>query len=139
MENLAPPLVLLWDVKRAIENGQSVQAGLKVFLARPKINAFQYQTETWWLSLNNPNVMFNKKKLPVQRRLLLELMESGQRGAAIGPGLKSMEAELILRCEDEIQTHVARLPLLLLIPLLGLIFPAMLMLLILPILKLLPF
>lgn len=139
MENLAPPLVLLWDVKRAIEGGQSVQLGLKTYLSRRKTNVFQYQTERWWTSLGNPNVAFDKRRLPLQRRLLLELVESGMKGASIGAALKNMEAELILSCEEEIQAHIARLPLLLLVPLLGLVFPSMLMLLILPILKMLPF
>ena len=139
MENLAPSLILLWDVKRAVESGQSVNQGVKTFLNRHKVDVFQYQIDTWWHSQRNPNIVFDKKQLRAHRRMLLELLEAGLRGQSIAAGLKNIEAELIMSCEEEISRHVANLPLLLLFPLLGLVFPAMLMLLILPILKMLHF
>ena len=139
MENLAPSLILLWDVKRAIENGQAASQGIKCFLSRERSEVFHFQTKEWWDSLSNPNIRFDKRRLNPHRRMLLELLEAGMRGLPIAAALKNLEAELILSCEDEISTHVSRLPLILLLPLLGLVFPSMLMLLILPVLDMLRF
>ena len=139
LENLAPSLILLWDVKRAIENGQAAGQGVKCFLRREHVDVFHFQTQAWWDSLSNPHIRFDRYRLSPHRRMLLELLEAGMRGQPIMPALKNLEAELILSCEDEISTHVARLPLILLLPLLGLVFPSMLMLLILPVLDMLRF
>jgi hypothetical protein len=143
VENLAPSLILLWDVKRALECGHSAGKGVKCFLARANDEAsddvFHFQTRTWWNSLSNPNIQFERQRIAPHRRMLLELIEAGLRGQPISAALKNIEAELILSCEDEIAAHVARLPLILLFPLLGLVFPSMLMLFILPVLDMLRF
>lgn len=137
MENLAPSLILLWDVKRAIESGHAASQGIRRFLKREGEDVFHFQTLMWWESLANPNLHFDRTKLGPHRRALLELLEAGMRGQPIALGLKNLEAELILSCEEEISSHVAKLPVILLLPLLGLVFPAMMLLLILPVLDML--
>lgn len=139
MENLAPSLVLLWDIKRALEKGQSISVGMKCFLSRPKENLFMDQVERWWHSQMNPEGTFNKSQLSLTRKYLLEILEQGLRGQAILESLKSYEVELILSCEEEIQNHIARLPLILMIPLMGFVFPALMLLLIGPLMKALQF
>lgn len=139
MENLAPPLILLWDVKRALEKGQSVSTGIKNYLKRPKDDFFYEQIEMWWLSQQNSRIFFDKKQMSYHRRHLLEILELGLKGQGILNSLYLLETEIIISCDNEIHLYVARLPLVSLIPLTFLIFPSMLLLLIAPLLKLLQF
>ncbi|MBC7743083.1 MAG: hypothetical protein H7061_12855 [Bdellovibrionaceae bacterium] len=139
MENLAPSLILLWDIKRSLERGQSISVGMKSFLSRKKENVFMDQVERWWHSQMNADSQFDKRQLSLTRKYLLEILEQGLKGQAILENLKSYESELILSCEEEIQTHIAKLPLILLIPLMGMIFPALMLLLIGPLMKALQF
>lgn len=137
MENIAPPLVLLWEVKRSLEKGQSVGSGIKNYLKYTKTDEFQHQVEIWWMTQTNSQILYDKTQLNYKRQYLLEVLEAGLKGHSILQTLQSLEDELIMSCEDEIQKYVARLPMLSLIPLMFLIFPAMMLILILPLLKLL--
>ena len=139
MENISPALILLWEVKRALEKGHAVSWGLQVYLARAQSDAFKNQVELWWAAQKNSRIIYNKSALSPTRRYLLEVLEAGLKGQAILQNLYLLENELILSCEDEIQKHVAKLPLLALIPLMFLIFPALMLLLVVPLLKLLQF
>ncbi len=139
MENIAPSLILLWEVKRALEKGQSVSVGLKTYLKHAKSDVFRSQVEIWWAAQNNLQISYDKSILGYKRRYLLQVLEAGLKGHGILQALYSLESGLILSCEDEIQNHVARLPLLALIPLMFFIFPAMMLLLVVPLLKLLQF
>jgi hypothetical protein len=139
MEDIAPPLVLLWDIKRALEKGQSVSFGVRNYLKCKNSHPFQRQIEIWWLSQHNHQIVFTKTQLSYHRRFLLEVLEQGLKGQSILQMLYSVEAEIIISCENEINARVARLPLLSLLPLTLLIFPSLLMLLVAPLLKLLQF
>jgi hypothetical protein len=139
MENISPSLILLWDIKRSLEKGQALQTGVRIFLNRKLKNSFSIEVERWWLSQNNALLVYDKRHLSPTRKYLFEIFELGLAGQSILEILKSYEVELIQKCEDEIQDHIAQLPLLLMIPLMGLIFPAMLMLLIGPLLASLQF
>lgn len=139
MENIAPPLVLLWEVKRSLEKGQGISVGIKNYLKRVTTGFFRHQVETWWAAQNNSLILYDKSLLSHKRRYLLEVLEAGLKGHGILQALYGLESELILSCEDEIQNHISRLPLLALIPLMFLIFPALMLLLIVPLLKLLQF
>lgn len=135
MENLSPCLILLWEVQRSLEKGQSVQSGIKTFLKRSSGDNFFKQVEKWTLSLSHSQLFFDKSSLSISRRYLLEILELGLQGQGILEMLKSYELELIESCEDEIQTHISRLPLILMLPLMGLIFPSLMMLIIGPLLS----
>ncbi|MBY0553367.1 hypothetical protein K2P97_02480 [bacterium] len=139
MENLAPPLILLWDVKRALEKGQSVSTGIKNYLKRPKDDLFNEQIEIWWFSQQNSRIFFDKKQISYHRRYLLEILEQGLKGQGILNSLYLLETEIIISCDSEIHLYVTRLPLISLIPLTFLIFPSMILLLVAPLLKLLQF
>ncbi len=139
MENITPTLVLVWDVKRSLEKGQSVATGIRIFIERDIHHEFSYFVKKWYLHFQSEKEMMNSQHLNSTRRHLLSLLKYGLQGQTILESLKSYETELILSCEDEIQNHVARLPLLLLLPLMGLIFPALMMLLIWPALKMFQF
>lgn len=139
MENVSPTLLLLWEVRRALEKGRSVSFGIRHYLQRHQKDKFANQVEIWWLSQSNRSVGFSKTQLGLHRRFLLELLEEGLKGHSIGHALQSLENELILSCEREIQEHLARLPLLSLLPLMGLIFPSLMLLLAVPLLRLMNF
>lgn len=137
MENIAPPLVLLWEVRRSLEKGQSVGSGIKNYLTREKTNEFQFQIENWWAAQSNSQIFCVKSKMSHKRQFLIEILEAGLKGHGILQTLQSLEDELILSCEDEIQSHIALLPLLSLVPLMLLVFPAMMVVLIVPLMKML--
>lgn len=135
MENITPTLVLLWDVRRSLEKGQSVSQGMRFFIERSLKNEFSYFVQKWLIHFQTEKEMLDSQHLKPSRRHLLSLLEHGLKGQSILEALKSYEVELIMSCEDEIQSHIAKLPLILLIPLMGLIFPSLMMLLIWPALK----
>ena len=140
MEDLAPPLVLLWDVRRSLERGQSVGAGIKSYLANIedyRRNKFRNQVENWWAAQNNDQISFDSSGMSEKRKYLLEILETGLRGNGILPALLSAEDELMLSCEDEILAHVAWLPIFSLIPLLFFVFPALMIVLLSPLIELL--
>lgn len=137
MENIAPPLILLWEVRRALEKGQSVGSGIKNYLQRIKTGNFRHQIERWWSSQFNPHNFYDKAELGLKRRFLVEILEAGLKGHGIMPALQNLEDELILSCEDEIQNHVALLPLYSLIPLMLFVFPSLMIVLVTPLMKML--
>lgn len=137
MENITPTLVLLWDVKRSLEKGYSVSNGIKFFIARGLQHDFNFFVKKWYLQQQSQNEPLSTQHLKASRRHLLSLLDMGLNGHSILESLKLYESEVIIGCEDEIQNHLAKLPLLLMIPLMGLIFPSLMMLLIGPALKML--
>ena len=137
MENVTPTLVLLWDVKRSLEMGTSVSKGIKNFLNRGIRHEFSHFVNKWVSQFQSQEQAISTSHLPATRRHLLALLEQGLKGQSILEPLKSFEAEIILSCEEEVQNHLAKLPLLLMIPLMGLIFPALMVLIVGPTLKML--
>ena len=137
MENITPTLVLLWDVKRSLEKGYSVSSGIKFFITRDLQHEFSFFVKKWFQQQQSQNEPLNTQHLTASRRHMLTLLDMGLNGQSILESLKSYESEVIISCEDEVQNHLAKLPLLLMIPLMGLIFPSLMMLLIGPALKML--
>lgn len=138
-DEVAPPLILLWDVLWSIEKGSSVGNGVKIYLNRRLNTAFYYQIETWWSEKLNPAQKFSPQALSFTRRQLLEIMEMGLKGESILTNLKTLETELIISCESEIERHIALLPIKMMLPLLGFMFPSMMLLLVFPLLEMLVF
>ncbi len=140
MEDLSTTLVLIWDVLRAIEGGYSVMSGVQVFNNRhlphhlsDEINKVIRDTPP-----GQPNFK-NCRGVTLQQRHLLELIQLGNRGESVYEVLKSLESELILSCEDEINRHLALLPFKMMLPLLGLIMPALMIVLIAPLIAMIQF
>lgn len=130
MESLAPPLELLIVIKRNIEKGQSVRHGLLDYL---KKNRSSFAREvSQWLSLLERGQKIDSwmlKQKSISRKALLQLLERGLRGEPIYAQLQNMEVEIKEACQDEQNKYLARLPFLMLIPLLFFMFPAYLLLL----------
>lgn len=138
MEDLNPRLNLVWSVKRALNGGRSVQVGIELFLHCKKKDEFYYIVNSWW-SKRSELIMFdcNDKKVNGLTKHLFLLLEEGLRGRAILFELESLEAEIIEKCESEIQIYIESLPTLMLLPMLFLVFPAVMLLLVIPILEML--
>lgn len=139
MEDLSPTLVLIWDVLRAIEGGYSVMHGVQIFNKRGW--ALNLSVEIRKVMLNAPTQpnFSNCDGLTLQQRHLLQLIQLGNRGESVYETLKSLETELILSCEDEISRHLALLPFKMMLPLLGLVMPALMIVLIAPLIEMIRF
>ncbi|MFS4458828.1 hypothetical protein [Bdellovibrio sp. HCB2-146] len=136
MESVAPPLALLLCVKRAIEKGQPVRVGILYYLKRHEGDFPEFVMR--WMGLlqqGQDATTYLETEKSMHRRILIQLLERGLRGEAIYPTLLQLESEIIEACQDELGTKLARLPFILLIPLLLFQFPAFLMLLFGPLLK----
>lgn len=139
MENIKLPasLLLVWDIKRAIEKNQSLQIGIKSFLTRPLKCPFAVAfadlcREQQLNVIKRETLAINSEKFNVSQRALMFLIVKGLSGLPIYENIKLLEKEFIAHCDDDIQSHILKLPLLLQIPMLGLLFPAIMCLLILP-------
>ena len=153
MDNISLPssLILVWDVRRAIEKNLSLQLGLQKFVQRTaNIRGFQGHFEdnsadsftknfvNWW-QIRQKTQTSDLNNFNAQHRAIITLLELGLRGQSIYEPLKALEADLIEMCEADIQEHAAKLPLLLQIPLIFLVFPAICILLLVPTLSQLTF
>ena len=136
--NLPASLILIWDLRRSIELNQSLQIGIKKFLNRNLNCFFSIQFKIWW---NNHKAgqknMALKIKWNMHQRILIQLIQKGLDGVAIYENLIELDHQMISSCDEAIENHISLLPLILQIPLLGMLFPAILMLLLVPALKLL--
>ncbi len=146
MENIKLPasLLLIWDIKRALEKNQSLQIGIKTFLSRQLRCQFSrafndLYHEQQLKADKSENISLISKKFNVPQRALIFLIVKGLAGLPIYENIKLLEKEFIIRCEDDIQDHIIKLPLLLQIPMLGLLFPSIMCVLIIPAVGLLKF
>lgn len=146
--NLPASLILVWDLRRAIEMNQSLQVGLKKFNERHLKSKFAVQFKVWWTQyclcraegrMEAFPEVFQNKTWNIHQRLLLQLIQKGLVGIPIYENLIELDKQMINSCDEDIEKHVSLLPLILQIPLLGMLFPAILMLLLVPALKFLSF
>lgn len=134
--NLPSSLLLIWEIKRTIEKNLSLQQGLQKFSQRMT----QYQSSNdifakkfiqWW-QIRQKTQVSDLSFFNAQHRAIITLLENGLRGQSIYEPLKALEADFIEMCDADIQEHAAKLPLLLQIPLIFLVFPAICILLLVP-------
>lgn len=135
MENISPSLHLLLTVRAALENGQSVRAGVLQFLSQHH-GVFGEVVRQWLLLVDqNQPVSSLTEKLHPCRRALLNLLGKGLKGLPILNQIKELESEIIQSCNEEIETEIQKLPLLMMIPIFLFMFPAYLLLLFGPIIE----
>ncbi len=136
MEGVAPPLELLLAVKRTLEKGQPTKAGIHLYLKR---HEGEFATEVArWLALlhqGRETQALISGMSSQHRQVLLQLLERGLRGEAIYNVLLTLEEEILEACHEELTNKLARLPFILLVPLLLFQFPAFLLLLFGPLLQ----
>lgn len=136
MENIAPPLALLLRVKRSLEKGQPVRQGVLNYIRQGGDEFAGVVTQ--WLGLIHQGKETRDlvQSIPsLHRRVLLQILERGLCGEPVYNTLLQLENEFVEACQDELSDRIARLPFILLIPLLLFQFPAFLMLLFGPLLQ----
>ena len=138
--NLPTSLILIWELKRTIEKNLSLQQGLQKYfqnltqlhtLKGYKGDIFAKNFMQWW-QIRQKTQVSELSFFNAQHRAIITLIESGLRGQSIYEPLKALEADFIEMCDADIQEHAAKLPLLLQIPLIFLVFPAICILLLVP-------
>ena len=133
MENLKLPSILnlIWEVQRAIEKNQTFQIGIERYLASEYQDPFAIQFKNWVVNHSEST------GFACLHRGLIDILRSGYQGQPIYDRLKQIEADYIEICMDDIAAHTAKVPLIMQIPLIFLIFPAVCLLLLVPTLSLL--
>lgn len=134
---LPSSLILVWDLRRSIEMNQSLQVGIKKFMERDLKSIFFIQFKNWWEGYRANKEQHQNIKWNMHQRVLIQLIQKGLAGVSIYENLVQLDQQMINSCDEDIEKHLSLLPLILQIPLLGLLFPAILMLLLVPALKLL--
>lgn len=136
MENVSPTLRLILIFKYSLEKGESVRTALlfalesEAFSSQIRSDLFMLKQahdrgETFQLPLCNKGSIFY--------RHLLHLIASGLGGEPILKALTELENETYEACLDEMEVYCARLPVMALPPLLFCIFPAIMILILGPV------
>jgi len=137
VEGIAPPLKMVLQLRLDIENGQSVRKALNRFLIQSPVNEFKNFLE-FWIAVREKNGVKGLRAHPgwtSWRQVVLEVIERGLEGTPILEELKQLELDLIETSENQIEHELRALPIVSLIPVLLLQFPAYLLLLLGPWIK----
>lgn len=136
MEGIAPPLRCVLEVRWAMESGKSLRQALNTYTDHVK-DSFSVVVAEWlvrWVQ-DLPRQPLKEKLKSPYRRILLDVFEQGMKGTPIVHRLEELEGELTKACEADLNTHLNRLPITTLFPLMMLQFPAYLILMLGPLLK----
>lgn len=135
MDNLATPYVFVEHLRYGLESGESLMVIIKRFV-RNDMSEFSFTMNRWIVFSQQEQYIPGgfQKNLQIYRRSIFDLLDLAKSGASIVEPLKSMEKELISICENDLQRHLDKLPFQLMIPMLFLQFPAILILIIGPLL-----
>lgn len=130
MDGLNPTLAMALGIRRTLESGggprEAVSTLIEEFRGSPigtTLIRWKYLTDRGL----ETGVLVQAEKSP-HRRALFFLLERSLKGESILPALADLEQEIIEACEADIDAHLARLPFILLVPLLFLLFPAVMIL-----------
>ncbi len=130
MENIAPPLELLMEVRFGLEKGQALKKTLLGYINSKPVDPWRQQLALWLKILeigrSSQEVLC---KMSFTRRQCLEILEMGLRGEPIYQQVCNLEEEVFDATRLEIEEFVSVLPMKSLIPLLFFQFPAFLALL----------
>ena len=137
MENLSPCLNLCWRLRRSLEIGESPRLALRSFAEeRGEFPDFCRR----WMEHRDRGADHLRllNELPsASRRNLLTVTDRALSGHPVLPALRELQAEIEDLCRDEIERHLTRLPFQMLVPLLFFLFPAIMILILAPLLDLL--
>lgn len=136
MEDLAPPLKLILYIKRAIESGKSVKEGVRCYLTEVQ-DGFSPVVNEWLFAADRDLAtdLILDKLSSSHRKSLLRLLERGLKKDSIYQQLLIIEQEVIQACQDEIEEKLTKLPYILMIPVLFFQFPALLLLILGPLIQ----
>lgn len=134
MENIAPPLELIIEIRFGLEKGQALKRTLQIYIDE---NVIHRDGQKWRSCLRKWLVAIEsgqsttpiKRSLNPVRQQIVDVLEMGLRGESIYPQICALEEELFDAAKLEIEEHAVVLSMKALIPLLLFQFPAFLMLL----------
>lgn len=134
MENLTPPLLkALREIKWLIQSGKPMKEALQIYLEGTN-DEFAAQLREHWIS-KSQNTNSCAEFRTYFQNACWNLILRGIAGQPVLEPLESLEAEVALAAEAELDDHLATLPFKVLIPLLLFQFPAYLLLLLGPMLR----
>ncbi len=135
MVDLNPVLNLILELRASLENGCSVKLSIETYL-RKKDSDFSRHLCQWFLAVqHNRDLQSIYVGLSVYRKSLFQLLECGLKGQPIYEPLCQLQEEIALACDQEMEMALQRLPFKLLVPVLGFLFPAYIILLLGPLIK----
>jgi hypothetical protein len=132
MEGLAPSQQFLFNVRLSLENGQSIRMAIQNELHIGS-GSFFYELQRWFTAEQQGNKSDPYVSTNIYRQSLFQTLSLGLSGHPIHQTLVDLESEWEAATKDDIERHLQRLPVLVLMPLLFLQFPAFMMLLLGPI------
>ena len=134
MVSLAPPLQAVLEIRLHIESGQSVSQAIKTYIQSTLEDPFAKELGLW-LFAEETGRFFNTQTLKsIYRKHLIDILKRGLRGEPVLKILEEYEKDLIEICKEDLEKHLQKLPFISLIPLLLFEFPALLIILIGPLL-----
>lgn len=135
MDNLAASYIFVEHLRYGLESGDTPAITIKKFV-REERTEFGSLLEKWLVMSQSENYRGGEfqKSLSLYRKSIFDLLDLSKTGVSIIDPLKSMEKEMVQICENDLQKHLDKLPFQLMIPMLFLQFPAVLLLVIGPLL-----
>ena len=139
MARIAPPLDLVMTLRMALEGGQSVRGGLKKFCSQSSSDLSLFINSTIHSSLHTFDRPFSShaqfKKRSNRTQAVLIVAEQGLRGDPILTSLIDLQKELIEQYRDLSEKEISALPIKNLFPLLCLQLPAIMLVIIGPLIE----
>ena len=131
---LAPPLKAVLEIRLHIENGVSVSQAIRIYSQRNVFEPFAKDLGLWLFAQERGKSCPVKSFNTFYRKRLIDILTCGLQGEPILSALCDLEKDLIFAVNEDIEQHLQKLPLLSLIPLMLLEFPAFFLLLVGPLL-----
>lgn len=136
MENLAPPLELLMEVRFQIEKGNPVKKGILSYIDQDRKDSWRQFLHIWLKEIEQKRKFeMDSYKISLQRKHCLMILGRGLMGESIHAQLCNIEEELFRSATAEVEEYVATLPIKSLIPLLFFQFPALIIMILGPLLS----
>ena len=134
MVSLAPPLQAVLEIRLYIESGKSVSQSIKSYVQSSLTDPFAKELGLWLFAEETGGVFNTQTLKSIYRKHLMDILRRGLKGEPILELLEDYEKDLIEICKEDLEKHLQKLPFVTLIPLLLFEFPALLILLIGPLL-----
>lgn len=134
MDFLAPSYQMLLQIRHNVESGVAINEAIRR-AAFSRENDFNHRLIHWWTAKQRgaTPMIQDLFRAPLQRHLV-ETLDRGLCGEPILTRLNELEEEMRLSMIDTIERHLQKLPVIMLLPLTGLVFPSFMLLLLGPLL-----
>jgi hypothetical protein len=134
MEHLAPPYQFTLDLLYELESGGTARSAVKKYTTHFQ-NEFCLMLRHWLrLQEFGELVIAEPTFKSSYQKAIWDLLMLSQQGASLVIPVRELELELRFVCEEQLEQHLATLPYKLMIPLLFMQFPALMVILLGPLL-----